>query len=171
MHEGLETELRDGGANGADVVEGVLAREDDPLDPKFRHDARAALVVHGHLGGAVDLEARVDALDQADDADVLDDRGVDAEVYGFPQKGQGLGELGRLEEDIEGEVDPASALVREPAGFPNLSERELRALVAGVEAIGPQIDGVGPVGERGPNGVERAGGGEELGGGEARHKR
>jgi hypothetical protein len=170
VHERLEAELRDGGANGADVVEGVLAREHHALDPELGHDARAALVVHRHLRGAVDLEAGIDTLDQSDDADVLDDRGVHAEIYCLPQKTERLGELGRLEQDVEGEVDPAAALVREPARFADLRQGQLRAFVTRIEAIGAQIHRIRAIGERGTNGVERARGGKQLRGGEARHE-
>jgi hypothetical protein len=171
VDEGLEPQVRHGGADGANVVEGVLAREHDTLDTEGLHDARAALVVHGHLRRAVDLETRIDPLDQTYEPDVLHDCGVDAAVDRFAEKHQRVSELGGLEEDVEGEVDPAAALVRQPTGLTDLIQRELRPFVARVEPLGAQIHGVGTVGERGTNGVEGAGGSEELGHGKARHKR
>ena len=80
MDERLEAELRHGGANRADVVERVLAREHDALDAELAHDARRRCVVHGHLRRAVDLELGIDALNQPDESDVLHDGGVDAAV-------------------------------------------------------------------------------------------
>ena len=80
-----------------------------------------------------------------------------------PRNIERVGELGGLDEDVEREVDAAAALVREAAGLAELVERELRALVARVEALGAEVDGVGAVGDGGANGVERAGGREELG--------
>ena len=59
-----------------------------------------------------------------------------------------------------------AALVGEAAGLAELVERELRAFVARVEALGAEVDGVGAVGEGGAHGVERAGGREELGDGD-----
>ena len=79
-------------------------------------------------------------------------------------------ELGGLEEDVEGEVDASPPLMGQATGLAHLVQGELRSLVAGVEALGAQVHGVGPVGERGAHGVERAGGSEQLGDGEARHK-
>ena len=57
----------------------------------------------------------------------------------------------------------APARVREAARLAELVEGELGAFVAGVEALGAQVDGVGAVGDGGAHGVERAGGGEQLG--------
>jgi hypothetical protein len=41
VDEGLEPERRDGGADGADVVERVLAREHHPVDAEPFHHLRA----------------------------------------------------------------------------------------------------------------------------------
>ena len=86
-----------------------------------------------------------------------------------PRNIERVGELGRLDQDVQREVDAPSALVREAARLADLVERELRALVAGVEALRAEIDGVGAVRQRRAHGVERTGGREELGDGEARH--
>jgi hypothetical protein len=43
-----------------------------------------------------------------------------------------------------------------------LLQRELRPLVAGVEALGAQVDGVGAVGDGCTNGVERTSRGKQL---------
>ena len=163
VNERLEAQLRHGGLDGTDVRERVLAREDDALDPELAHDARATYVVDGHLRGAVNLEAGIDDLDQADEADILHDGGVDAAVDRFTKEDERLGELTRFQQDVQREVDAAAALVREPAGFGDLIQRELRAFVAGIEAIRAQIDGIGTVGEGGAHGVKRSSRGEQLG--------
>ena len=74
-----------------------------------------------------------------------------------------VGELARLDEHVEREVDAHAARVRERARLLELVERELRAFVARVEPLGAEVDGVGAVGDGGADGVERAGRGEELG--------
>ena len=52
--------------------------------------------------------------------------------------------------------------MREAAGLPELGQGDLGAVVAGVEPLGPQVDGVGAVGDGGADGIERAGGGKEF---------
>ena len=62
MDERLQSELGHGGVNGANVVERILAREHDALDAEFLHHRGAALVVHGHLRRAMNLELRIHLL-------------------------------------------------------------------------------------------------------------
>jgi hypothetical protein len=158
------------GADRAHVVDRVLAGEHHALDAEPPHHARAALVVHRHLGGAVDLERRVDAADEAHEPHVLHDHRVDPAVHRLAEELEGVGELRRLHEHVEREVDPHPAAVRELAGPLELVERELGAVVARVEALGAQVDGVGAVGDRGAHGVEGARRGEQLGEETADHK-
>ena len=87
-----------------------------------------------------------------------------------PRNIERVDELGRLDEDVEREVDAPTALVRDAAGLAELVERELRAFVARVEPRGAEVDGVGAVGDGGANGVERAGGSEQLGDGSRGHR-
>ncbi len=94
--------------------------------------------------------------------DVLDDGRVDAAVDAVAQVEQRLAQLRGLHEDVEREVDAGAAGMRQKAGLFQLVHGELRAVVAGVEALGAEIDGVGPVGEGGTGGVEGAGGGKQL---------
>ena len=157
VDERLEAKLGHRAADGPDVVERVLAGEHDPLDPEPLHDEGTADIVHRHLGGAVDLELRVDALDEPDQADVLDDGCVDAAIDRLAQELEGIGQLGRLYEDVEGEVDPPLPRVGDATGLLHLVQAELGALVAGVVARGAEVDGVGAVCHGGAHGVERAG--------------
>jgi hypothetical protein len=69
----------------------------------------------------------------------------------------------RLEEDVEREVDACAVSVGDEAGLFELVERELRALIAGVELLDTEVNGVGSVRDGGADGVEGAGWGEELG--------
>jgi hypothetical protein len=108
----------------------------------------------------VDLERRVDLLDEADEPHVLHDDRVDPAVHGLAEEHQGVDELGRLDQNIEGQVDPNAAGVREIAGLLQLLERELGAIVPRVEALRAQVDGVRAVGHGRPDGVQRARGGE-----------
>ena len=163
MDERLETERRHGGANAPDVVQRVLAREDHARDAEPLHHARAGPVVDGHLRGPVDLERRIHTLDEADQPDILDDRGIDAAVDALAEIDQRVVQLARLDQDIEREVDPRPALVGHKARLLEFVERELGAFIPRVEVRGTTIDGVGAVGDGRPHGIERAGGGEEFG--------
>ncbi len=163
VHERLETECGDRGADRPDVVERVLAREHDTLEAELLHDARARRVVHRHLRRAVDLEAGVGALDGAHEADVLHDGRVDAAGDALAEEVERVGHLGRLHQHVEGEVDAHAARVGGAAGDVEFVERELRPLVTRIEALGAEVDGVGPVGHGRPHGIERAGGRQEFG--------
>lgn len=59
--------------------------------------------------------------------------------------------------------------VGQEAGLLQLVHGELGAVIPGVEALGAQVDGVGPIGDGGTRGIEGAGGGEELGDGALWH--
>ena len=75
---------------------------------------------------------------------------------------QRLAQLSGLHEDVEGEVDAGATGVGQEAGLLQLVHGELRPVVAGVESLGAEIYGVGPVGEGGPGGVEGARRGKQL---------
>ncbi len=63
----LKAELWHGSVNRTDVVEGILASEDDAFDAEFFHHGGAGGVVHRHLRGAVNFELGIDLLNQADE--------------------------------------------------------------------------------------------------------
>lgn len=163
VHERLESKRRNGGANRADVVERVLARKDDAIDAELPHHFGSALVVHGHLRRPVNFEIRIDALNQPDQAKVLDDDRVNTEIDRFAEEHQRIDELGGLDENVQREVDATTTLMRDAARFAKLLERELRAVVAGVEARRAHVDGVGAIGDGGADGVQGTSGGEQLG--------
>jgi hypothetical protein len=52
--------------------------------------------------------------------------------------------------------------VRQAAGLLQIVQRELRAVVAGVELLDAEVDGVGSVGEGGADGIETTGGSKKL---------
>src|SRR6185437_5915861 len=113
----------------SEIVEGVLAREHDTLQTKLLENSRARLVVDGHLRRAVNLELRIELPDEANETEVLDDDRVDAAVD-------------RLDEDVQREIDAASASMCEATRFRELVECELRTFVAGVESLCAEIHGV-----------------------------
>ena len=116
MNEGLESELRDRISNFADVVERIFPRKNYAVDSDLLHHSRAGPVVHRHLRRAVDLEAGVNLLNQANESDVLHDRGVDAAVNRLSQKRKCLIKLGRLDERVERQINARAATMRDAAG-------------------------------------------------------
>ncbi len=156
------TKLSSTSSGTADVVQGILAREHHAVTSQVAQDARTALVVHGHLGRAVNFQTRVDFGDEPDGAEVLHDGGVDAAVDATPEMLQRVVQLGRLEEDVERQIDPGAVRVRQAAGLLQVIQGQLRTLVSGIELVHAEVDGIGAVAERGTNGVEAAGGGEKF---------
>ena len=163
MHEGLEPELGDRGPDRPDIRERVLARQHHAGDAHLAHQPGPGFVVHRELRRAVDLEARVDLLDEANRAHVLHQRGVDPAVDALAQVEQRLAQLRRFEEHVEGEVDAGAARVRQAAGLLQVLEAQLCVVIARVEFLDAQVDRIGAVRDGRPNGVEAPGGGKELG--------
>ncbi len=102
----------------------------------------------------MDLELGIDRLNQANQPEVLHDRGVDAAIHSLAEEHERVDQLGRLDQNVEREVDAPLALVGDAASLGQLVERQLRAFVARVEPRGAEVDGVRSVGHRGANGVE-----------------
>ena len=136
----------------------VLARQHDPRDADLLHQARARGVVHGELRRAVDLEARIDPLDEANRAEVLHQHRIDAAIHAGAEVEQRIPQLGWLEEHVESEIDARTARVREAAGVPEVVERQLRPVVARIEPFDAEIDRIGTIRDGGPDCVERPGG-------------
>ena len=113
MDERLESKVGHRGANGADVVERILARQHDSVDAELLQHGRAGFVVHRHLRRAVDLEVGIESLNQANEPEILDDDGVDSPIDGLTEKHERVDQLGGFDEDVEREIDPAPAFVRD----------------------------------------------------------
>jgi hypothetical protein len=154
VHERLESQRRNGRTDGANVIERVLSREHDTSDAKLQHHPRARLIVDGRLRGSMNLELGIDRLNQPNEPEVLHDDGIDAAIDSLTEERERVDQLGRLDQDVEREVDAPLALVSDAASFGQLVERQLRAFVACVEPRGAEVDGIGSVGHSGANGVE-----------------
>ena len=90
MHERFETDFRHFGANVTNVLDRVLASEYDSVDAEPLHHGGAAGIVHRELGGAVNLELRVDGLDQPNEPDILHDGRVDPAINAFTKMQNGV---------------------------------------------------------------------------------
>ena len=162
MDKGFQPQRGHRSADATDVFQGVLARQHHTINPESLHDIRATGIVHRHLGAAVNLKLRIDLLDEANDAQILHDRRVDAAIHTLAQIRESLHQLGRLDQHVEGEVHACPTRMSDRTGLLQLIERELRALVAGVVHGRAEIDGIGAIGDGCAHRVERAGGSEEF---------
>src|SRR6266566_2112506 len=124
--------------------------------------AGTALVVHGHLGRAVNFQTGVHLVDEPHGAEVLHDGGIDSAVDALAEMMQRLVQLGRLEKDVERQIDPSPVRVRQAARLLQVIQGQLRPLVPGIEPVHAEVDRIGAVAERGTNGVEAPGGSEEF---------
>ena len=73
------------------------------------------------------------------------------------------GQFVREDERVEGDEPADVAGVEEPHDLGQFVRREVGGPGAGVEVGQAEVDGVGPVGDRGAHGLPVAGGGEEFG--------
>ncbi len=162
MDERFQLQVRNGLANGANVIDGILSRENDAGNAQGSQDARAAGVVHRHLGRPMELEPGIHTLNEVNQPDVLDDRCVYTAIDGLAQQEERVDELVRFEERIEREIDTRAPTVCDAAGARKLIEGELRPFIPSIEPFCPEIDGVRAIRDGGANGLERAGGGEKL---------
>jgi hypothetical protein len=110
----------------------------------------------------MDLEPRVDALDQPDEAEVLDDDGTDAAVDGVAKQEQCVPEFRGLEQDVQREIHAYVSRPSHRTRLIELVERELRPLIARIEAFDAHVHGIRPVRDGGANGVKRTGWGEKF---------
>src|SRR5690242_12216094 len=116
----------------------------------------------GELRRSVNLQVGIELADQRNEPEILNDHRVDTAVDRLTKKVQCLGELCRLHEDIQGQVDAAAASVCYAACVAELVESELRSLVTRVESLGTEVNGIRTVGDSGANGLEGAGGCEKF---------
>src|SRR6185437_6854341 len=160
VNERFQSEPRHRGMNRADVLDRILASQHDAIDPQLLHQPGTGLVVHGHLGRAMNLEPWIHDMNQLDESDVLHDRRVDPSVDRLAQKIERLAQLRGLDERVEREVDPSPARVRQRTRRFQLVQSELRAFVPRVELLRAKVHGVGAVRDSGPDGVQGARGRE-----------
>ncbi len=164
VHERLEPDRWNRRVDGADVVERVLARENDAVDAEVLRRSCApdtswtVIWVEPWIS-----KPGIDAMDECDEADVLHDRRIDTAIYGLAEEGERFTQLMRLDQRVECEIHARAATVRDRARGLELVEGELSAVVSGVELLRAQIDGVGAVGDRGADGVQRAGWRKQFG--------
>ena len=124
-------------------------------------DARRAR--HRHLRRGMDREVRRDAADEAADAGVLDDGGVDAGRDDRAERARGLGEFVGKDQRIERHVALHAAAVQVGHELRQVRLFEVLGPDAGVEAADAEEHRVGAVLDRRADAVPFAGRGEDFG--------
>ena len=167
VHEDLEVE---GGALGGLFRLHLLHLRDRDLTAEDGErgaetagviDARRAR--HRHLGRGMNREVGRDAADEAADAGVLDDGGVDARRDDRAERACGLGEFVGEDQRVEGHVALHAATVQIGHQFRQVSLFEVLGPHAGVEAADAEEHRVGAVLDRRADAVPFAGRGEDFG--------
>jgi len=86
----------------------------------------------------VNFQTGVHLADEPHGAEVLHDGGIDAAVDATPEMLQRVVQLGRLEEDVERQIDPGPVRVRQAAGLLQIIQGQLRPLVAALNLSTPR---------------------------------
>ncbi|OQB92401.1 MAG: hypothetical protein BWX86_01839 [Verrucomicrobia bacterium ADurb.Bin122] len=164
VHEDLQRERRGGlgRLDGGEVGEGVFAGEHDELRAELAGKLHAGGAGDRHLRGGVDREIGRERADEAGDADVLHDGGIDSGGDDGAQVALGVGEFVGEDEGVEGDVAAHAALVEERHEPGQVGEREVVGAHAGVEALEAEVDGIGAVFDGGAHALPVAGGREQL---------
>ena len=105
------------GADGADLVEGQLARHHDAADAETLREADAIGAGDAHLRAAVDFEAGRDLPREFHDAKVLDDDGIGASLGDGCEGARRLLDFGIEEKRVESDVSLDAAPVQGAHGL------------------------------------------------------
>ncbi len=165
MDEHLRLDARRRG-DVVDLLEGQLAGQHHPLEAEVAEGLGPGPVVYRQLRAGVQFQAREVRPGNAEDAEVLQDDGVDAEGV---QAGQVLDQLGQFvlaDHRVDGDEDAAARrqAVGVGDGLGQLVGGEVLGLGAGGELLEAEVDGVGAEVEGGEGGVRAAGGGQQFDG-------
>ena len=146
-----------------EFAEGEFAGEDGAVEPETVHEGETFRRRDGHLGARVEFEVRGDGAGEEGEADVLDDDGVDAGGFEETELVGGGGEFAGEDERVHGHEAADPAVVEELHDGGEIGFGEVVGAETCVEAREAEVDGVGAVGDGGPDAFEVAGWGEQFG--------
>jgi hypothetical protein len=105
----------------------------------------------------VNVEAGAHPGDEASEAEVLNDDGINAGFDDSADEKDGFGEFIGEDEGVEGDVAANVVAVEIRDGFGKLFEGEISSAVAGVEVAESEVDGISAVGDGGAHRIKIAG--------------
>ena len=146
-------------ADGGNFALRQLPGQDHPAAAQFGRQLDAVQIVNAHLGAGVDLHRRGNFPAHGNQAQVLDDKGVHAQLGRPANQLRRFGQLPVGGQGVQRQVDPDAADMTIGDGLPEIVQSEIPGAHAGVEAAGAQINGIRAVLDRGPQGLHGACGG------------
>ena len=161
----VDEDLRlDGGVlrNKADLVKAQLAGQHSPCHAELGGRLHARKVVDGHLGARVQGDVRQVLPDCGDEAEVLDDDAVGADLGGKARSLKGGLDLAVIDEGVERHIYLAAAHMAVAHGAFKFLVGEILRAAAGVEIAHAHIDGVRAVLHRGDHSLGRPGGRKQF---------
>lgn len=153
----------------AQVGEGQLAGEHHPRTPQrcsLRDTGRAG---DRHLGGSMDRQLRRQDAGQARQADVLNDQRINPCRRRRLHQRCGILQLIAEHQHVDGKEALDPALVQPVHHVRQLADLKVGRTHAGIERLHAEIDSIGTIGHRGPQGLPVAGRRQQFG--NRRHQR
>jgi len=131
------------------LPQGKLPGENGEVEALAAGKGNAFRRGEGHLGGGVEFHPRADGSGEANEAEVLNDEGVNLSRCGEAEESFRLWKFGRENQHIHGEVAPATAGMEVGHHFRQVFFREVFGAKAGVESGQAEINGIRPGGDGG----------------------
>ena len=165
MNENFERETGrvGGGGEFGEFPKGEFPREDGEVKALASGEGNAFGRGEGHLGGGVEFDFRTDGPGEADEAEVLDNQGVDRGLGSSVEESLRLRKLRRKDKNIHREVAPSAPGVEVIHDLWEVFLGEVFRPETGVEGGQSEIDGIGTGDNGGLEAVPVASGGKEFG--------
>ena len=151
-----------GRADGADLLQTQLPRQDHAVVPQRGHLLRAGRCVHGHLGRGVQRQRGGDLLDQLRRGQVVGNNGVGP---GLCHRAHGVGQAGQLlciDQRVQRHMHPHAARMAKGHGLAQFVRGKVARRAAGVKAAQPQINSISAAEHSGAKHFAVARGGQDL---------
>ena len=141
-----------------DLFQAELTRQHHPFEAKQCELLRPFQIMDSELRAGMQAELRKVFLHQPDNAHVLHDHAVGAQVADERQRFERLVEFVLLNKRVEGDVNAAAKVVRVADQFIKRFGGKVTGLGAGRKARQSGVDGVRAVRQPGPRRFRRSGG-------------
>ena len=128
-----------------DLLQAQLPGQHRPGQPHLRRGFHAGEVMDAHLGAGVKRNVRQSGADGLDEAQILDDNAVGAQVGSQLCRGDGRLQLPVVHQGVQGHIDLAAPDAAIAHGFFKFFVGKILGAAAGVEIPHSQIHGVRPV--------------------------
>jgi len=138
----FDIEAFNGGLNPTKFLGGKLARDDNALETKIDRGENAGEIVDRELRGGVKANRREILANEARDAEILNDHGMNADPLEFGELKAEAREFGFFQKDIESDEDLHAIAAREGRELSQILESEVFGASSSIELLETKIDGV-----------------------------